>query len=356
MAQDNEFDFIGIGDVVTDAFVDLDSVSIFDRDVVLPNTSGSDLMCMAYGDKIPFNWHKVIAGVGNAANASVAATRLGLRTAYVSNVGDDEYGKGQIKALEDNGVDMRFVSTHPGEQSNYHYVILHKADRTILVKHTEYDYAMPDIGTPRWIYLSSLAENSLPHQLEIAQYVQSHPGIEMAFQPGTFQMKLGIEKLKSVYEASTLFFCNVEEAKRILYAYFDGLESEVENIEKEDGRAQAVVTLLERMHEVGPKIPVITDGPLGAYARDTDGAVYYCPMYPDPKPPIDRTGAGDSFSSTFTAIYAESGSVKEALLIGPINSMNVVQFVGAQEGLQDRATIDGHLKNAPDYYKISKIN
>lgn len=353
---EQEFDFIGIGDVVTDAFVNIDSVSILDREVAMPGTSGADLMCMNYGDKIPFKWHEVVAGVGNAANASVSATRLGLKTAYVSNVGDDDYGAGQIKALEDNGVDTQFVSTHPGMESNYHYVILHNADRTILVKHTEFDYVMPDIGSPRWIYLSSLAENSLPHQLEIAEYVRNRKETNMAFQPGTFQMKLGIEKLKAVYEASTLFFCNVEEAKKILYQYQSDLEDEVEQTEDQGGRAQAVVRLLEAMHGVGPQIPVITDGPDGAYARDTDGTVYYCPMYPDPKPPIDRTGAGDSFSSTFTAIYAETGSVQEALLIGPINSMNVVQYVGAQEGLQDRETINTHLENAPDYYKVTKVN
>jgi len=109
------------------------------------------------------------------------------------------------------------------------------------------------------------------------------------------------------------------------------------------------------MEKQGPTIPVITDGPDGAYVRDTDGSVYWCPMYPDPKPPIDRTGAGDSFSSTFTAIYAETGDVKEALLIGPLNSMNVVQHVGAQEGLQTREEIQVHLDNAPDFYKVEQI-
>lgn len=352
-----EFDFVGIGDVVTDAFIQINSVSILDRDVVMPNTSGPDLMCMAYGDKIPFDSHKVVAGVGNSANASVSATRLGLKTAYVANVGDDEYGQGQIAALKENQVNTDFITTHPGEVSNFHYVISHNADRTILVKHTEYDYKMPDIGTPKWIYLSSLAENSQPHQLEIAEYVASKNGAtKMAFQPGTFQMKLGVEALRPVYENSHLFFCNVEEAKKILYREVDGLEDRVESVENEQGRGAAVTILLEEMHNIGPNIPVITDGPDGAYARDEDGSVYYCPMYPDPKPPVERTGAGDSFSSTFTAIYAETGDVQQALLIGPINSMNVVQYIGAQEGLQDRATIDQHLANAPDYYKVEKVN
>ncbi len=352
-----EFDFIGIGDVVTDAFISINSVSIMDREVVMPGTSGPDLLCMAYGDKIPFESHKVVAGVGNSANASVSATRLGLKTAYVANVGDDAYGKEQINALQENKVNTDFITTHPGEISNFHYVISHNADRTILVKHTEYNYALPDIGTPKWVYLSSLAENSQPHQIEIADYIASKDGAtKLAFQPGTFQMKLGVQALKPVYEQSTLFFCNVEEAKRILYREVSGLEERVESAEKETSRSAAVSILLEEMHKVGPKIPVITDGPGGAYARDEDGSVYFCPMYPDPKPPLERTGAGDSFSSTFTAIYAETGDVQQALLIGPINSMNVVQYIGAQEGLQSREDIQKHLDNKPDYYEVTKIN
>ena len=88
-----QFDFIAIGDVVTDAFVNLDSVQILEQE------RGPDLMAVRYGDKIPFNWHKIIPGVGNSANAAVSATRLGLKTAYVVNVGSDAYGKEQIEAL-----------------------------------------------------------------------------------------------------------------------------------------------------------------------------------------------------------------------------------------------------------------
>ncbi len=345
-----EFDFVGIGDVVTDAFVNLDSVTISQPEI------GPPLMSMAYGEKIPFNWHQIIAGVGNSANAAVSATRLGLKTAYVANVGDDEYGKGQIEALKQNGVSTDFIDVHPGQISNYHYVLLHKADRTILVKHTEFDYKLPDIGSPRWIYLSSLAENSLPHHMEIADYLDAHPSIQLAFQPGTFQIKLGTEKLKRIYEKSTLFFCNVEEAKRILYPNYDDIQDLVETTEKTQGRKEAVKILLDQMLTTGVKIPIITDGPLGAYARDLDGSMYFIPMYPDPKPPIDRTGAGDSCASTFTAIYAETGDIQTALRYGPVNSMNVVQYIGAQEGLQTREQIEAWLAKARAEYVVTKIN
>src|SRR5690606_7945950 len=86
--------------------------------------------------------------------------------------------------------------------------------------------------------------------------------------------------------------------------------------------------LLEAMHELGVKVAVITDGPAGAYASD-DSQKLFMPNYPDVAEPYDRTGAGDAFASTIVAALARGKSLEEALLWAPINSMNVVQKLGA---------------------------
>ena len=46
----------------------------------------------------------------------------------------------------------------------------------------------------------------------------------------------------------------------------------------------------------------------------------------------------------------KGADVPSALLWAPINSMNVVQHVGAQEGLLSEDQIDYYLRNAPDDY------
>ena len=100
------------------------------------------------------------------------------------------------------------------------------------------------------------------------------------------------------------------------------------------GNHEDVHDLINKLHELGPKIVVVTDGPGGAYA--SDGQNYFkMPLYPDPAPPVDRTGAGDAFASTFVAALAKGLSLEDALRWGPINSMSVVQKVGAQAGLSD---------------------
>ena len=104
------------------------------------------------------------------------------------------------------------------------------------------------------------------------------------------------------------------------------------------------------------KSSCITDGPDGAYAYDSHNDTYWFhPIYPDPQPPVERTGAGDSFSSTFTAAIAAGKSVSEALSWGPVNSMNVVQYIGAQEGLLSREQLEEFLANKPDHYQAQAI-
>lgn len=93
------------------------------------------------------------------------------------------------------------------------------------------------------------------------------------------------------------------------------------------------------MKALGPKTPILTDGRNGAYALEGD-IVVHVPMFPDPRPPLERTGAGDAFSSTTAAFVALGLPLKEAMLRGTINSAYVVQKIGAQEGLLTKTELE----------------
>ena len=99
---------------------------------------------------------------------------------------------------------------------------------------------------------------------------------------------------------------------------------------------------------------MITDGPLGAYASDDDSC-YFMPPYPDPKPPLSRTGAGDAFSAGFFCGLVYGLSVHDALRWAPIESMHVVQYFGAQTGLLSKPALLALLKKAPKNYMPKAI-
>ncbi len=327
------YDFAAIGDITTDAFITLK-----DAEVHCNIKTDTCELCVRFGDKIPYERVDIVRAVGNSANASVSAARLGLRSAFIGNVGGDQNGKECIETLANDHVGVKYVKVEQGKETNYHYVLKFGAERTILVKHHEYEYVLPNFETPpAFIYLSSLGENALPFHHQIAEYVQAHPETKLAFQPGTFQMKYGKEALKDLYAVTELFFCNKEEAARIL-------EVEEKDIHK----------LIAGLHALGPKAVFITDGPKGAHASDGTN-VWFMPMYPDPAPPVSRTGAGDAFASTITSAIILGKSIPEALSWGPINSMSVVQQIGAQKGLLSKAELERFLADAPADYKPEKI-
>ena len=323
---------LALGDITIDAFIDLETASVH-CDIDTSNCK----ICMDWASKIPFKKQTIVPAVGNSPNAAVSFARLGHSSSLISFVGEDKNGEECIEVLKKEGINTSAVVKQKGKNTNYHYVLSYDSERTILIKHETFDYSIPKLSnTPEYMYLSSLAENSLEFHKEIANFVKQN-NIKLVFQPGTFQIKLGYTPLKEIYEISELFFCNKDEAKRIL----ETNDNDIKN-------------LLQGIFKLGPKIPVITDGTEGAFLLHEDKA-FHLPAYPDIAPPVDRTGAGDSFSSTFTAFYASGMSPTDSLLRAPINSMSVVQHIGAQKGLLNEEQINKYLESAPEEYKVSEI-
>ena len=210
--MNTQIDFLAIGDIVSEPFIKLQ-----DAQVHCNIDEENCMLSMRFGDKIPYESAEICHAVGNSPNAAVSASRLGVKSYLMSYQGDDQIGKENLESLARDGVRTDYMQIVKGLPSNYHYVLWYDVERTILVKHTEFPYSFPmDISEPKWIYLSSLASNSTAYHLEIAEYLKQHPSVKLAFQPGTFQMKLGTETLKDIYTHTEVFFCNYEEAQRIL--------------------------------------------------------------------------------------------------------------------------------------------
>jgi ribokinase len=326
------YDFIAVGDLVTDAFIRLK-----DAEVHCKIDKAACELCVRFGDKVPYESVTVCNAVGNSPNAAVCAARLGLNSALVSELGDDRIASESLSYLKSENVAHDFITKHREYKSNYHYVLWYEADRTILIKHETYPRVWPDIGSPKWLYLSSLGADTMAYQQEIARYLMNHPEIKVAFQPGTFQLRTGIRDLARIYERAEIFFCNTDEARLLL-----------------DTNEKSGANLAEMMTHHGPKMAVITDGPAGAYLYDGH-LKWFMPPHPDPKPPYDRTGAGDAFTSTITACMSMGMDVHDAMLWAPINSMSVVQKIGAQAGLLTKEEIKLWLDKAPADYKLQRI-
>ena len=321
---------LAVGDIVTDAFIKLSE----EYAQSYTDEHGYKRLAFELGAKLPYDSVEIIQAVECSPNAAVSMSRLQLGVGLMSWLGDDGPGKDMIKYLAAQGVDTDELAVEDGKKTNYHYVLRYGGDRTKLQRFEDYSYEWKaPKQRPDWLYLGVLGEKTWPLHEGMLRYLEDNPGIKLAFQPGMYHLMWGAEKMKNFYKRSEVVVMNREEAVTVT-----------------GGDHADIPALIDKLHELGPKIVVVTDGPDGAYASDGQTRLKM-PLYPDPGPPVDRTGAGDAFASTFVAALIKGNTIEGALQWAPINSMSVCQKVGAQAGLLTERQLDFYLRHSPKHYQ-----
>jgi sugar/nucleoside kinase (ribokinase family) len=318
-----KYDIVAIGDTTIDAFIELHEAT------VQCGVNHTDCqLCLSFADKIPYE-HLVMLPAGNSTNNAVGSSRLGLKTAFLSAVGDDDRGSSIIKELKKESIDTSLIKVNLGVQTNFHFVLVFRGERTILIKHNKFNYHLPDHLSTKWIYFSSMAKNTEAFHKHFESFLKRNPNINLSFNPGTFQMRMGTNKLKGIYESTEILFLNREEAQLVTKV-----------------KSRDIKKLSTAMHRLGAKIAVITDGRDGSYASD-GRQIWYMDAFKGPR--IESTGAGDSYSTAFTAAMFYGNSIPEAMAWGTINGGMVAQFVGPHKGLQTKHQIETYLKKNPKF-------
>jgi len=310
------FDVIAVGDTTQDIFMKMTDASV-QCDV----DGHSCRLCFDYAEKIAVDEKTDIPCVGNAANNAIGVARLGLKAAIYTVVGDDTQGKLADAVFKENKVDTQYVAIDTEHGTNLSVVINFKGERTIFVYHEPRTYKLPELSETKWIYLTSASGGGVQilHD-QVFSYLKAHPDVSLAFNPGTYQIKLGFEALKPLLERTALLFLNREECMRIL-----GVET------------RDIPELMKGFHNLGVKWMVITDGSSGSYMSD-GSSIMFESIYAGPV--IERTGAGDAYGSGFLSGLIHGVSAAEAMSWGNANATSVVGYVGAREGLLTREKID----------------
>jgi len=187
------------------------------------------------------------------------------------------------------------------------------------VHHEDWDYNLPDLEPIPFVYYTSVSENHENLNNQISDYVAKHSS-KLIFNPGTHQLLKGKESLSKILQNTHALILNKLEAGRLL-----GVEAFADK--KDDTECKA---LLLGLSKLGPKIVIITQGSLGTYAYSNNE--YYF-VEPNNVPVVERTGAGDAFSTGFVYGCINAFDLKVCLITGVLNSESVLGFVGARKGL-----------------------
>lgn len=338
-----KFDLISVGDNATDAFIRLSEAEL-NCQIDKPECK----ICMKFASKIPYESVTEVPAGGNSSNVTLGTAKLGLKVAYVSNIGDDKHGEETLSKLNQAGIDTTLVKKNVGIPTNYNYVLWYADDRTILVKHENFpNYWPTEIPETNWLYLSSVSDSDGSVHQQIANWLVAHPEVKLAFSPGTWQIKAGIEKLKDIYTRTEILFCNKQEAEQIAEADVRGrTSSEVvrDAISCSQVVSRTTEQLAQQIKQLGPRTVVITDGENGASVLDNQNNFYQIPASHDFGPATERTGAGDAFASAFLAAAMANLPADQALAWSALNSASVVTKIGPHEGLLTLTQIEEKLK------------
>lgn len=308
------FDAICIGDAIVDLFIAPEPGG--NRYAINEKTKE---LTIRLGEKIMVDRSAFSIG-GNATHVAIGLTRLGYRVGLGIEIGTDEFAEKILRDLDKERIGKSLLVQTPGAASTFSVSVSVGEDRVIFVSHVERTHNIPmqNVSTP-WVFLTSLGDHWEEMYKKTLDFVES-TGARLAFNPGSTQMKAGVDSFSDIIKKSHVLLVNKEEAEEMLYGEILPAEKK-ENCE----------SLLFRLNRMGPKIAVITDGEHGSYAIDEAGKIYTQPAF---KVAVtEKTGAGDGFTAGFLAALIADKDIATALLWGTAEAAGVITKIGGQEGL-----------------------
>jgi len=298
------FDIITFGSAVIDIFVDTD---VKEKGKLIAYDIGSKVLIK----DLKFN----IGGGGT--NTAVAFSRLGLKTGYIGKIDNDFGGMKILDLLKKEKIGfLGKVETNTNILGGYSIILDSKEnDRTILtykglndsIKFS--DFRNKQFQT-RWLYLSSLLEESFKTQKDLSEYLYKE-GVKIAFNPSEYAIK--VLDLMPILRFTEVLILNKEEAE---------LLCKKNKVREKD--------LLKGLHSLGPRIVVITNKDKEVFAYDGEKKYSITPHKIKIR---ERTGAGDAFAAGFVAGQIREKSIEDSLNLGLQESESVIKHQGAKIGL-----------------------
>jgi len=318
------FDIVTIGGAMRDIFFSTKEgrVLLNQKDPLCRRMIAFELGAKIYVDTVNFE------SGGGANNTATGFSLLGLKTALVARVGNDREGDSLVKSAQKHGIDTTFIERDKKVSTGFTFILsvqgIKRAQTIFAYRGTSDILKMPSLNfKTKWVYISSLSCPNWPNILDKV-FKLKKSGVKFAWNPANVQLKAGAKKLSSWLKKLDVLIFNEDEACELVLSAQKTKDLRVRN-------------LIKIVHQMGPKIVVITVGKKGAYAYD--GHKFYF-QRPWPSKVVNITGAGDSFSSGFVAsLFYKPKNLRQALIWGVRNSASVIHCIGAQEGLLTKSQI-----------------
>jgi 5-dehydro-2-deoxygluconokinase len=247
---------------------------------------------------------------GSATNVAVAAARLGARAAVITKVGDDPFGPYVRRALEEFGVDPRWVGTHPTLRTPIVFCEIHPPDDFPLLFYREPtapdmtiepgELDLDEIRAARVFWTTGTGLSAEPSRAATLAALSARDDAE--------QGAITIHDL----DHRPMFWADEAEAgswarKALRHATVAvGNRDEVEVAVGTRDPIEASAALLD----LGVEIAIVKQGPEGVLVRTADAVVEVPPIRLNV---VNGLGAGDAFGGALVHALLSGWEVERAV-------------------------------------------
>ncbi len=317
-SKKQRFDIVTIGSSLRDTSFFSNELQVIDNPI--NDATCKRLMAVEHGAKIHSD-HVQVGFGGGAGNTAMNFAILDFNVGIMSSIGADVDGQAIIDHYRTQGIDTRFIEEVAGVRTGFSFITVHpnSHDRTMYV----YYGAARKLQAPKtifenfeteWFYISSLNHSTWKKTIEHA----IETGASVAWNPGSMQLQGSTTALKQLMKQVQVLILNSDEAAELLVKC--GYENREYSLEE----------LVNAVYAFGSGIVLITDGANGSIVRRDDEVIF---QPATDKLPLDTSGAGDCFGSSFvTGVIRYDGNLAKSLELGQYIADRLIAKPGAQNG------------------------
>ena len=283
-----------------------------------------------FGDTIPnpgetiLGSNYVIGPGGKGSNQAVASAKAGVKTYFISKIGDDHFGSMAKSIYEEVGVDYSQVIVSTDHATGAAGILINKEGQNAInvVPGAAVSLTVEDINNASDIIKkSSIFLTQLEVPKDVAFYalkLAKDNNITTVFNPAPAS-SIG----KEIFPLIDYFTPNETEAS--FYVNHP--------VESEDDAKKASEQLLDK----GIKNVIITLGDKGAYFANKDQHFHIEALKVEV---VDTTGAGDAFNAGLAVALTEEKSIKDAIFFANITAALSTTKIGTANSMPLREEID----------------
>lgn len=262
---------------------------------------------------------------GDTSNCVIAASRLGARAGYCTQLGDDVFGDRLMGLWREEGVDTRGVSRLAGGQTGIYFVThghgLHGGHRFSYRRAGSAASLMTPACLPpglvesaRWLHVSGISQaisasacDTVFEAIARAKKASTQVSLDLNFRPALWPAPRALAMLRAALSQCDLFFPSVDEI-----GLLTGLE--------------APSDIVWWSHDHGARCVALKLGARGCLVSVGNGMVT---VPPHPVTPVDATGAGDCFAGAMLARLSAGDSFEHAARAANVAAALSTQGYGA---------------------------